>query len=79
LLQLWRFDDEKLSCLLGLVKATHTASVNERLTIEHSFTYFKESLLNHSVQRWVWPQQGQGVGGHIHARPSVVPLCKCKT
>lgn len=69
-LQLWRFDDEKLSCLLGLVKATHAASVNERLTIEHSFTYFKESLLNHSVQRWV--TQGTGYCRR-HTPPGAMP------
>ncbi|KIY95560.1 hypothetical protein MNEG_12403, partial [Monoraphidium neglectum] len=47
----WGFSDEKLSVLLGLVKETHAASVRGRLTLEASFRFFRDSLLNHSVQR----------------------------
>jgi hypothetical protein len=49
----WGFSDEKLSVLLGLVKETHAASVRGRLTLEASFRFFRDSLLNHSVQRCV--------------------------
>lgn len=49
--QVWSFDDERLSVLLGLVKEVHDASVAQRLTIERSFAFFKDTLLNHSVHR----------------------------
>lgn len=51
LLQTWGFDDERLSVLFGLVKEVHDASVGQRLTIENSFKFFKDTLLNHSVHR----------------------------
>lgn len=51
LLQAWNFDDERLSCLFGLVKEVHTASVGQQLTIERSFAFFKDTLINHSIQR----------------------------
>lgn len=50
-MQAWGFDDERLSVLFGLVKEVHDASVGQRLTIERSFTFFKDTLLNHSVHR----------------------------
>lgn len=37
--------------LFGLVKEVHDASVGQRLTIERSFKFFKDTLLNHSVHR----------------------------
>lgn len=50
--QAWGFDDERLSVLFGLVKEVHEASVKQRLTIERSFNFFKDTLLNHSVHRY---------------------------
>jgi hypothetical protein len=51
LTQGWGLNDEKLSCFFGIVKETHEASVQQRLTVERSFAFFKDSLMNHSVQR----------------------------
>lgn len=50
-LQAWGFDDERLSVLFGLVKEVHNASVKQRVTVERSFAFFKDTLLNHSVHR----------------------------
>ncbi|WIA37628.1 hypothetical protein OEZ86_014529 [Tetradesmus obliquus] len=49
--QAWGFDDEWLSCLFGIIKEVHTASVAQQLTIERSFAFFKDTLINHSIQR----------------------------
>jgi hypothetical protein len=51
ILQAWGFDDERLSCLFGIIKVVHTASVAQQLTIERSFAFFKDTLINHSIQR----------------------------
>ncbi|GMH46079.1 hypothetical protein BSKO_14043 [Bryopsis sp. KO-2023] len=45
------FEDDQLSCLISIVKDVHKASVKRRLTIDESFTLFKQTLLLHSVQR----------------------------
>jgi hypothetical protein len=50
-LQAWGFDDERLSCLFGIIKEVHTASVAQQLTIERSCAFFKDTLINHSIQR----------------------------
>jgi hypothetical protein len=50
-LQAWGFDDERLSCLFGIIKVVHTASVAQQLTIERSFAIFRDTLINHSIQR----------------------------
>lgn len=47
--------------LFGLVTEVHAASVNQRLTIERSFTFFKDTLLNHSVHRYAEVAQGGSV------------------
>eukprot|EP00775_Hariotina_reticulata_P005753 gene5752-5993_t len=49
--QAWGLGDEQLSCLFGLVKEVHSASVGQRLTVERSFDFFKDTLFNHSIQR----------------------------
>eukprot|EP00879_Flechtneria_rotunda_P014718 GHRR01015379.1.p1 GENE.GHRR01015379.1~~GHRR01015379.1.p1 ORF type:complete len:276 (+),score=103.63 GHRR01015379.1:522-1349(+) len=49
--QAWDFDDERISCLFAIVKEVHTASIRHRLTIERSFAFFKDTLINHSIQR----------------------------
>lgn len=54
-LQAWGLGDEQLSCLFGLVKEVHLASVGQRLTIERSFDFFKDTLFNHSIQRCASP------------------------
>ncbi len=51
-------NDDKLSCLVSVVKKIHTRSTQDRLPVDKSFTLFKDTLLRHSVQR---PPAGVGV------------------
>jgi hypothetical protein len=43
--------------LFGLVKEVHDASVKQRLAVERSFAFFKETLLKHSVHRCACTKQ----------------------
>jgi len=42
---------EKASTFFSIIKATRSMSVEERLTLERSFAYFKGLMMRHSVQR----------------------------
>mmetsp|Transcript_18083 Transcript_18083/g.39546 ORF Transcript_18083/g.39546 Transcript_18083/m.39546 type:complete len:214 (+) Transcript_18083:120-761(+) len=44
-------DAERKSAFFSIVKVNHFKAVEERLTLEKSFAYFKQILLQHSVQR----------------------------
>lgn len=46
-----RFADDKTSGFFSIVKSVHMKSIEERLTVERSFEYFKDLMLYHSVQR----------------------------
>ena len=43
--------DEKTSTLFSIVKEVHRRSVGERLTVERSFRFLSDTMLNHSVHR----------------------------
>mmetsp|Transcript_39861 Transcript_39861/g.55379 ORF Transcript_39861/g.55379 Transcript_39861/m.55379 type:complete len:285 (-) Transcript_39861:105-959(-) len=45
------FDVEKTSSFFSIVKVNHYKAVDDRLTLENSFAYFKNLILQHSVQR----------------------------
>lgn len=80
-MQAWGFDDERLSVLFGLVKEVHDASVQQRLTIERSFAFFKDTLLNHSVHRWepkaAAVRRPRTVHRHVRVLCCVLALAHC--
>lgn len=49
--QTWQLRDDAMAGLLSIVQDAHNRSVEERLTIEHSFAHFKDAMLAHSVHR----------------------------
>lgn len=44
-------EDDQLSTLVSVVKSVHGESMEKRLHLDASFTLFKKTLLNHSVER----------------------------